>query len=372
MDHSPPKSASPSTKSPPKKTSNEPAFPLPDWLGPLTQRPHINIGDFVRHPPPFSYGTGNGSLLKPDSLPVATTSLPSALPASGTTSSASCGSNTKGKLSSVLIAALQTPHAALSPRWTPRLPTWDHEILRLKDVSRITPNVTVVEPTKEEIASSLASFIEVAVYDAEAPSKSVELCLPCDATLLDLIDLVPCTARATLPSASTQTKGSAVVFIEGALYADHRYGNFDYEGVVAKFLSENGETSVRIVQLAEHATRISELCVRLGQPYVFLHHGDCEHALLFIDVYQDYNAPTNSQSSSTKTGYQTWRRSPRILPCDVCKARMAVKFTVADPWADIIPFHYCSVCFRDAHYTREGKLFSQSGQLVVYDHPELT
>lgn len=376
-------------------------FPLPDWLGPVLERKLIHIGDFASNLssvlfPPLEEPELDSLHLLIQSEAQMKTSI------STQRTDVKSSNRDMSQLSSLAVIDRHGHLCQSASDRTPRLPNFS-ELVQMK-IDRNNPVKMEVSVTTERLSkdqrfgkdlvseketlsnnleqeSSSKTHVEeptsgekspvhviAAVYDAEAPTKSVELRFSDRSALVDLIDGIPCTARAALPKASTEIRSTAVVFIEGSLYVDHRFDVSDYETPIHDFLTSRGKV-VRIVQLSEQTILFSDLEIRLGQPYVFLHNGDCEHIFLFTDVYHDYSISRNKNKDESRH-CEIWRRSPRVTPCDVCRARMAVKFTTKDPWVDTIPFHYCETCFTDAHYTREGKLFSQSEQLVVYDHPE--
>lgn len=425
----------PSPPAAPDWSPTTPTFPLPDWLAPLDRRPLIHIGAFrasvpppsivphptfrtdVKHEDALLYSNSREEEMEPHSEQYdydANLHLPhlehtEQLPQRSLTYS----------FLSTALAALQNASTGQPTRdWHSDLPTLD-EILATANHhpsnTSLPSEETHAHPpaiisTTADVPSTLCRtfpdpngcphvFVDVAVYDAEAPTKSMHLRLHADSPLTLLIDSVKCTARAGLDGALCESPSTALVVLNGVIYADHRYDSTDYETHVAAYMRQNvfhrhqrqaatqphqqqhqhpqhlsrsacpgSVPAVPIVQLGQANVTIADLTVRLGQPYLFLHNGDCEHALVFTDVFHDVQAPELEDAPLVQV---TWSRGMRVIPCDVCKVRMAVKYALDDNLADESPFHYCTECFEMAHYSRDGgKLFEYSRRLVTHDHPE--
>lgn len=232
---------------------------------------------------------------------------------------------------------------------------------RPSGVSRIAPRLE--DLIRDEDAHEAAGgFVEVvvAVYDAEAPTKSVELGFASTYALTELIDRVPCTARVAEESGGRVPLSAGFLYIAGVLYADHRFGSTDYETPVVSFLEAQG-MRVEKVLLDNKPVCFEDLSVQLGVPYVYVHDGNCEHLIIFRDV--------RAASGPPRPPRVLWSKPPRVRPCDICKVRCATKFTFGDRLADASPFHYCPQCYRDAHYDDQGRLYECATDFRVFSHP---
>ena len=99
-----------------------------------------------------------------------------------------------------------------------------------------------------------------------------------------------------------------------------------------------------------NTTTFEQLTVRLGQEYLYVHHGDCEHTL----VFQQLRAISNSElvtlhrasfPRSTRAHKRTWRK------CAVCgksRGKPAELVCFNDRLAVSNPCFYCTV--RSTHF----------------------
>lgn len=321
------------------------AFPIPDSLAPPSDRSPISILDFAnksRFP----------KLAPVDHSP----NLPSLAPTPDTENHTP---SAQPKLRCVKVAALQSNAIgpAAEPCPSPRSPP------TISQISQSLAEKPPVARNDNAVNSHCDVFVEVAVYDSEAPTKSIELRFPAHAPLIDLIDSIPCTGRVAQQSTTTKTLTTSLLYIEGTIYADHRFGTTDYETPIATFLMDR-KVSAETVVLDNKAVKFLDLTVTLGMPYVFLHQGDCEHLFIVRDVHKTYLYDDNVHKQVL------WKRPARIIPCDVCRVRMAEHFTIGDRIADSSPFHYCRTCYEDAHYDKDGKLRENEDEFLVYCHPK--
>lgn len=72
-------------------------------------------------------------------------------------------------------------------------------------------------------------------------------------------------------------------YIGNAFYIDmRREDNIDYSTVVRTW-AEKRKIAVGPVQMMEN-TKIKDLVIRFGYPYLYQHLGDCEHLIIFSDA----------------------------------------------------------------------------------------
>ena len=97
--------------------------------------------------------------------------------------------------------------------------------------------------------------------------------------------------------------------------------------------------------------RIGELRLRLGAQYLFVHHGSCEHALVFTRC-------SLLTASDAAEGHSfprlVWKRENVTPICTVCARERAVWDVHGDRLADTLPCQLCQVCHYQAHYTKQG------------------
>jgi hypothetical protein len=100
-----------------------------------------------------------------------------------------------------------------------------------------------------------------------------------------------------------------------------------------------------------------ELRLRLGAQYLFVHHGDCEHDVVFT------RCSLSNPSDAADAARGVPIRYPRLVSernrkrpmCVVCSREPAVWDVHGDRLADVLPCHLCQACHFQAHYTRDGE-----------------
>ena len=119
------------------------------------------------------------------------------------------------------------------------------------------------------------------------------------------------------------------------------------------------------------STRFDELSLRLGYPYLFLHHGNCEHLLIARDLRsvsmgQRDTPITSSSSPPYRLMHATDRPShadyPRLVfqhrgknkRCSVCRIFTCAWVTRNDELAPESPCFFCEECFQKLHYSATG------------------
>ena len=138
--------------------------------------------------------------------------------------------------------------------------------------------------------------------------------------------------------------------IEDAWYVD---GDVDLSRQLRSWLLSRGNAPPALALMAE--TRISDLRLRIGRQYLFVHHGDCEHAVVFLSCWltnlRCSSATCHAASSAARLVYS--RRVPQIT-CSVCLRSPAVWEVYGDKLADVAPCNLCQMCHFQYHYTAAG------------------
>lgn len=309
-------------------------FPLPDNLAPLADREPVHVHDFTNLP-----------LLNPPSIP--SSDLEGQEEATFPRFQIPTADISKYAPRASIVAALQPP-----PRVTCAKPGPPPELSALLDELPHHPlSNSPAEPLPHR---EKFTVVTIAVYNSQSPAKSAEFTLSASAPLMTLINQMPCTARPHLIDAPSP----AVLYIGNTIYHYTLPRRPDYGKPIQKFLRQNCTTKPpELLPITSTSPTIEQLTLTLGLPYPFLHHADCEHLIIFTDIYQTHQKPPVSEVQ---------HRPPRLNPCDVCSRRAADRFTVGDPLADASPFHYCAECFRLAHYAQDGQLFKRTSGFRVY------
>ncbi|KAH9524736.1 DEAD (Asp-Glu-Ala-Asp) box polypeptide 41 [Bulinus truncatus] len=185
-------------------------------------------------------------------------------------------------------------------------------------------------------------------------------------TLTDLRDKIRCTSDAIIPGdystmpdidpSDLQRAGdiykSSCFFIENVFYNDTRLpDNTDYARPVIKWAKENmSETRMSTANMQD--TQLFDLNVRLGHNYLFLHQGNCEHAVLFTDL-RLFTIEDNQDSRAYPI--LSVSRSKSRSVCQAC-LKLSAKWVVrGSPLIPTDPTFMCKPCFKSLLYTKDGK-----------------
>eukprot|EP00041_Stephanoeca_diplocostata_P021344 m.495859 g.495859 ORF g.495859 m.495859 type:complete len:373 (-) comp21803_c0_seq1:2940-4058(-) len=157
----------------------------------------------------------------------------------------------------------------------------------------------------------------------------------------------------------------AFFFIENIFYVDKRSAR-DYSEEYARWLAEvrarvggletgtpsimNAASSENVPSAATRCTmdtKLKDLSVRLHRPYVLLHHGDCEHCIVFQDIRimtdDDVvsQVGTGGQSLAPHVLFQASKVRVNCMICDIFPADRVVRDTIAMPFN---PCFFCKHC----------------------------
>jgi len=226
------------------------------------------------------------------------------------------------------------------------------------------------EPERTAIGSSSTTedelsidevFLQVAIYEAERPKKSQEFIVLGSQPLTALMERISCISD-TMTTAEPLPIKAGFFFIEDTFYTMEE--GAEHALVVKKFLNDHrgmwkldftrgdSERSAAAVRAAPSMmyetlkvaamdrTKFENLCVRLGFPYVFVHHGDCEHLVVFRDIRS--RNTTRELKFASDYPQLLHELPPIIRKCTVCELKAAAKCVVGDKYADESPAFFCS------------------------------
>lgn len=154
---------------------------------------------------------------------------------------------------------------------------------------------------------------------------------------------------------TTATKfPSSFIFIHDTFYVDSAHPNADdISYPIRQFMQQRNIFDTVEPQVME-GVRIVDLSLRLGQPYVFQHSGNCEHLLIFHDLRLLHE--TDPQGIEKYPFVLFDRGSER--KCDFCK-KGHVEFVVERH--ELLPNTYtycCRPCFQEYNYVHGMKTHS--------------
>lgn len=155
----------------------------------------------------------------------------------------------------------------------------------------------------------------------------------------------------------TNRSTSAYFFINNTFYNDFRHPNsVNLSAPVLEWSRQcEVDKSPRLdrYQIADMtSTRVDQLSLRLGYPYLYCHHDNCQHLIVFNDLRLLH--PTESHTLTEYPKLFSIHTTKRKL-CLVCEVFCPRWVTLDDDMAPETPCLFCDSCFKKLHYTTDGK-----------------
>lgn len=159
---------------------------------------------------------------------------------------------------------------------------------------------------------------------------------------------------------------SGFIFIEGTFYNDFRHPNaIDYSEVIVKWGNEKNIGKFKTADMA--TTKLEDLKLRLGYPYVYQHMGDCEHIVVFSDARL-----LTKNDSMVRKDYPYIKGVHRITQrnCGLCDSEIG-KWVVMDSERVVHDCTYfCDACFKAYNFV-DGKKIGEFKAYPYYDRSAL-
>ncbi|GJQ11639.1 hypothetical protein GpartN1_g3430.t1 [Galdieria partita] len=109
--------------------------------------------------------------------------------------------------------------------------------------------------------------------------------------------------------------------------------------------TEYGKDFLREIVINEaQGVQLGNLSIRFGVPYALLHLGDCEHKLIFQDLFADL---CEEYQSVCKT---VFLKPPKPRTCGVCRIKSSVVVCHNHQLADANPYFLCCDCYERVKY----------------------
>merc|ERR1719228_706656 len=150
---------------------------------------------------------------------------------------------------------------------------------------------------------------------------------------------------------------SGFIYIEGTFYNDTRdKSNIDYSQVIRKWAEDDPKRNIGPFSTAKmEDTKLSDLELRLGYPYVYQHQGNHEHLVSFIDIR--LLAPSDPQSLADypllrSVGAQNSRY------CMICQTCIAVWVTMDNQRVPEEPYFFCGLCYKNFNFVDKKRVGS--------------
>ncbi|KAJ2722884.1 hypothetical protein GGI07_003011 [Coemansia sp. Benny D115] len=150
---------------------------------------------------------------------------------------------------------------------------------------------------------------------------------------------------------------SSYFFIEKTFYNDMRSPTAtDYSRVIMEWANdpERQQKNPHLQGLQSRlmdGARFLDLSIRLKQPYVFMHQGDCEHVVMFTDLR--LLGPKDDQFVECYPK-QIFRTRHMRHKCRMCSAYPAQYVTKNDFHSGMSPCYFCEKCYQPFHFDADG------------------
>ncbi|ESO92431.1 hypothetical protein LOTGIDRAFT_120941, partial [Lottia gigantea] len=149
-----------------------------------------------------------------------------------------------------------------------------------------------------------------------------------------------------------ETMKSGFLYIEGTFYNDTRFAdNRDYSRSIIDWMKNSCQSTIDYKTASMENVRFIDLSIKLGEPYLYMHQGNCEHTFNFSDVRM-----LNSDDSRNIDDYpfvlsQKVKRRVLCKSCMTYTAKWQVEESNLTPTE---PCYLCDGCLRCLHYDKDG------------------
>ncbi|XP_044203034.1 snRNA-activating protein complex subunit 3 [Thunnus albacares] len=157
---------------------------------------------------------------------------------------------------------------------------------------------------------------------------------------------------------------SAFFFFEGVFYNDMRFPECqDISMTTIEWAKARNFPPYTQAKMEE--TRLVDLRVKVGFPYLYCHQGDCEHLVIITDVRL-----AHKNDCLDKKLYPLLTHKHRVLTqkCSVCHVYIGRWITTNDQFAPSVPCLFCDKCFRMLHYDASGNKLGDFFAYPYVDH----
>ncbi|XP_015785237.1 snRNA-activating protein complex subunit 3 [Tetranychus urticae] len=147
---------------------------------------------------------------------------------------------------------------------------------------------------------------------------------------------------------------SSFFFIDDCFYNDFRSANnIDCSQVIMDWAKnkERGIGTLRTAKMEE--TRFNDLSIRLGQPYVYVHQGDCEHMIVFPEMRLFCPQTDSPFLRDYPKVFKTVNRN--ACKCLMCHINVAKWIVLENKRLPYEPYFFCNQCFMSFNYDSEKK-----------------
>lgn len=157
---------------------------------------------------------------------------------------------------------------------------------------------------------------------------------------------------------------SAFIFIEDCFYNDMRWSNDckDYSEVIRDWALDQKREIGPFKTANMEDTAIEDLTIRLGYPYVYVHQGDHEHLISFVEARL---VSTQDLQNPEAYPYERGVGMVHSKMCMACNKFIAKWVTCNNERVPEDPFFFCDDCFHQFNYNSKGE---KIGKFVAYTY----
>jgi len=146
---------------------------------------------------------------------------------------------------------------------------------------------------------------------------------------------------------------SGFFYIEGCFYNDMRWPDcIDYSEVIRNWAEPSKRKIGPFTTAKMEETKIEDLEIRFGYPYVYVHQGEHEHLISFTE------GRLVSADDPQRLASYPYERCSGIINsrfCMICSSNVAKWVTTQNERVPEDPFFFCDGCFRDFNYDKRDK-----------------
>ncbi|KAG0299642.1 small nuclear RNA activating complex, polypeptide 3 [Dissophora globulifera] len=110
-----------------------------------------------------------------------------------------------------------------------------------------------------------------------------------------------------------------------------------------------------------HETLIQDLSIRINQPYLLVHQGNCEHIMMFRDLSHQHD-----ELNRLSYPKATFKAKVNRHKCSMCHINSAFCVTLDDRLAGKTPAYFCERCYDLFHYDSSGNILYDDFKVFEY------
>lgn len=159
---------------------------------------------------------------------------------------------------------------------------------------------------------------------------------------------------------------SGFLYIEDCFYNDMRWPNCkDYSEVIRKWADNPNRNIGPFTTAKMEDTKMEDLTIRLGYPYVYVHQGNHEHLFTFTDARL---VSVDDEQRPSRYPFERSVGNQHSKFCMICNVNIATFITTNNERVPEEPFFFCDECFRSFNYDEMGE---KIGSFQAYPYVDI-